>query len=84
MKYFIVLLAVGAVLALQPFHTSFEDNQQEIETQYVEDDNTRRPAVIPSTTDIFNIDVQENIADIKNLIDIHLASEPGRFKTYKQ
>ena len=72
MKYFIVLLAVGAVLAQQPFHTSFEDNQQEIETQNFEDDNTRRPAV------------QAISRFIKVFVDRKLASEPGRFKTYKE
>ena len=83
MKYFIVLLAVGVVFAQQPFDTSFEDNQQEIETQNVEDDDTRRPAVIPSTTDFLNVNVQALTALINDLIDINMASEPGRFKTYK-
>ena len=96
MKYFIVFLAVGVVFAQQPFDTSFEDNQQEadktfddnlqeIETQYVEDDNTRRPAVIPSTTNLFNCNanVHSLNALINGLIDIKLASQPGRFKTYK-
>ena len=76
MKYYIVLLAVGVVFAQQPFDTSFEDNQQEIETQNVEDDDTRRPAV--------SINVQTLSLMVKNLVNIKLLSQPGRCKTYKQ
>ena len=93
MKYFIVLLAVGAVFAQQPFDTWFEDNQQqadktfqnnqhEVETQSVEDVVNRGPAVIPSTR-MFTVDVQPLHALINSSIDKKVGYQPGRFKIYK-
>ena len=88
MKYFIVLLAVGAVFAQQPFDTKFKDNQQEadktfedkqqdIETQNVEDDVNRRPADI--STKFINVNVHVLSEPINRLIDAMVASQPGRF-----
>ena len=88
MKYFIVLLAVGAVFSQQPFDTKFKDNQQEadktfedkqqdIETQNVEDDVNRRPADI--STKFINVNVHVLSEPINRLIDALVASQPGRF-----
>ena len=94
MKYFIVLLAVGAVFAQQPFDTSFdnqqeadktfEDNQQDIKTQNVENDDTKRPPVIHTTDKLAFTDFRHLFIHIHGIISGILSFQPGRFKTYIQ
>ena len=92
MKYFIVLLSVAVVFAGSRFETSFEDsqsevdkpfevNQQEMEDLNIEgDDNHGSQADVkqPTSTHLNGINIPALVTLINAVIDVKLASQPGR------
>ena len=64
-------------------YKSSEDNKQELESLNIEDDDTKQPAVIPTSTPLCSINVQALTALINSAIDKKLATQPGKSKKYK-